>query len=305
MSAVTLEAPATDAHLERPSRTKLFFLLSLMVSIWALNFIVAKSVARQMPLITMAALRTVIAGVCVIPVYLLKGEGRWTRADLPLMLVLGLCGVALNQAFFVVGLAMTSVAHAAIVSALGPVQVLLIAAMRGQERLTAGKLGGLAVAFTGVGVLQLAKSGHSGASLRGDLFVYASTLLFACFSVFGKAPSRRIGAFTMTSIAYMGSGLAMIPVVAITGKDLNWSALPWGVWAGLLYMAAFSSVIAYLIYNYALTWVQASRVAAFCYAQPILAALLGWLILGEALTALVVVSAALVLAGVMLVERAR
>ncbi len=304
MSAV-LSLPAVDVAVHRPSRTKLYLLIGLMTFIWALNYIVAKSVSHHLPLLTLAAVRTVVAGLCVLPVFLLKGEGRWRRADLPAMLILGLCGVALNQIFFVMGMGQTSVAHAAIIAALAPVQVLLLAAVRGQEGLNSKKLTGLAVAFAGVGLLQLSKGGEAGATTRGDIFIYLSTVLFAGFSVFGKDYTQRLGTFTMTGFAYMLSGVAMIPVVWFTGRDLAWGQLPWTVWAGIFYMAAFSSVLAYLIFYYALAWVPASRVAAFSYTQPILASLLGWLLLGESLTVVVIGSAALVLAGVVLVERGR
>ena len=304
MSAV-LSLPATGIAAQRPSRTKLYLLISLMTFIWALNYIVAKAVSQHLPLLTLAALRTVVAGLFVLPVFLWKGEGRWRRSDVPAMLVLGLCGVAMNQIFFVMGMGQTSVAHAAIIGALAPIQVLLLAAMRGQERLNAMKLTGLAVAFAGVGLLQVAKGAGAGATTRGDLFIYVSCLLFAGFSVYGKDYTKRLGTFTMTGFAYMLSGAAMLPVVWFTGRDLAWGQLPWTVWAGILYMAAFSSVLAYLIFYYALAWVPASRIAAFSYTQPILASLLGWLLLGESLTAVVVGSAALVLAGVLLVERGR
>ncbi len=304
MSAV-LSLPSTETGAQRPSRTKLYLLIGLMTFIWALNYIVAKAVSRHMPLLTLAALRTVVAGLCVLPVFLIKGEGRWRRSDLPAMLVLGLCGVAMNQIFFVMGMGQTSVAHAAIIAALAPVQVLLLAALRGQERLNAMKVSGLAVAFVGVALLQLAKSGGAGATTRGDSFIYLSCLLFAGFSVYGKDYTQRLGTFTMTGFAYMLSGLVMLPVVWFTGRDLAWGQIPWTVWAGILYMASCSSVLAYLIFYYALAWVPASRIAAFSYTQPILASLLGWLILGESLTAVVVGSAALVFAGVFLVERGR
>jgi len=305
LSTATASLPASIAMAQRPSRTKLYLLIGLMTFIWALNYIVTKAVSPHLPLLTLAAVRTVVAGLCVLPVFLIKGEGRWRRQDLPAMLVLGLCGVAMNQIFFVMGMGQTSVAHAAIIAAVAPVQVLLLAAIRGQEKLNSWKLAGLAVAFSGVGLLQLSKGGSAGASTVGDLFIYGSTLLFAGFSVYGKDYTQRLGTFTMTGFAYMLSGVAMLPVVGFTGQNVAWGQLSWTVWAGIFYMASCSSVLAYLIFYYALTWVPASRVAAFSYTQPILASLLGWLLLGESLTMVVMASAALVLAGVLLVERGR
>jgi drug/metabolite transporter (DMT)-like permease len=76
-----------------------------------------------------------------------------------------------------------------------------------------------------------------------------------------------------------------------------------GGWASLVYMAAFPSVVSYLIYYWALTHVTASRVAAFSYLQPLLATLLGVALLDEKVTGWLIAGGALVLAGVFVTER--
>src|ERR1035441_3038548 len=88
-----------------------------------------------------------ISGVMMLPLYawerVTKRPERPPQAgSLPhivQLLLLGLLGVTLNQFFFIVGLSRTSVAHAAILIGLTPIQVLIIAGLRGQERITARK----------------------------------------------------------------------------------------------------------------------------------------------------------------------
>jgi drug/metabolite transporter (DMT)-like permease len=65
----------------------------------------------------------------------------------------------------------------------------------------------------------------------------------------------------------------------------------------------FSPVIAYLIYYHALTYISASRLSMFTYAEPVIAALLGFLILSEPVTWTFAAGAALVLCGVWVAER--
>jgi drug/metabolite transporter (DMT)-like permease len=86
-------------------------------------------------------------------------------------------------------------------------------------------------------------------------------------------------------------------------RGLAWAGVPWEGWAGLLYMALLASVVAYLIFYWALRHLAASRLAAFTYIQPVLATLLGIEYLGERLTKNVVIGGALILAGVYLAER--
>ena len=86
--------------------------------------------------------------------------------------MLGLYGVIANQLFFVLGLAWTSAAQAALIMTLMPILVLLLAAFLGQERITAPKVAGMTIAAMGVGVLQLEKKGGSGAILLGDFTTF-------------------------------------------------------------------------------------------------------------------------------------
>jgi drug/metabolite transporter (DMT)-like permease len=67
----------------------------------------------------------------------------------------------------------------------------------------------------------------------------------------------------------------------------------------------FSSVVGYLLYYYVLTHMEASRISAFSYAQPVMGTTLAALLLGEPLTFALLISGGLVLAGVYVTERSR
>jgi drug/metabolite transporter (DMT)-like permease len=97
----------------------------------------------------------------------------------------------------------------------------------------------------------------------------------------------------------------MIPFAARSVLNLRWASVPLGAWGGLAFMIVFGTVVAYLFYAFALTELAASRVAAFAYLQPVVAALLGTWLLGERVTLKVVAGGALILLGVYLAERER
>lgn len=293
-----------SASSTKPSSARIYALVGLMILIWSFNFVVTKTLAGQLPGLFLACLRTVIAGFCILPVYLHGRQPVSGRRDWFALIALGALGIALNQILFVVGIAQTSVAHGAIITALAPIQVLLIAVLVGQERLNLPKVLGVALAFGGVAWLQLGKS-SAGATLRGDFIMYLGTLFFAIFSVFGKPYTKRLGSVTVTGIAFLASAFAAAPFAWWSGRGLDLARVPAFVWLGLFYMAVFSSVLGYLIFNYALSHVPASRVAAFLYTQPIAATLMGWAFLSEQLTLSLAISTALVLLGLWVVERGR
>jgi drug/metabolite transporter (DMT)-like permease len=81
--------------------------------------------------------------------------------------------------------------------------------------------------------------------------------------------------------------------------------VPWNAWAALLYMAVFSSAVAYVLYFWLLRYLQASQLAAFTYLLPVLATVLGIVWLGEKGSALQIAGGILALGGVYWVESGR
>lgn len=274
-----------------------------MLLLWSANFIFAKLATRELPLELVLGLRYALAGLIMWPVYLVAARRRdpavtpWKLRDLPVLLGCGLFGLVGNQLLFVAGISLTSVTHAAIITALSPILVLLGAAAAGHERITAAKLRGILIAMSGVIVLQCGKDPMGSATLPGDAVMLLSCLVFSAFSIFGKGPAARFGSLTLNAFAYLTAGVLALPVLYwATRRHQPWSA-SLAAWSGIFYMALFTSVVGYLIYAYALRHFPASRVAGVTYLLPVLASLLAIVILHERPTVWLAVSTALVLTG--------
>jgi drug/metabolite transporter (DMT)-like permease len=292
----------------RPSPAKLYSLVGLMVLLWSINFIVAKIALRDFPAPLLGVMRFVFAGLLVVPFYAWRRQYRTTQPhearDRLRLVLLGLLGIGLNQLFFVIGIGKTSVGHASFLMALTPVWVLLIAVLAKQEVLSLRKATGLTLAVIGVAVLQAAPSRASaGATAVGDLFIFLSSFTFSLFTVFGKAATSRFGSLTMNTYAFASSALVLAPPIAGYYWGFDYTAPSLSSWLSLLYMALFPSLLCYLIYYYALTYIPATRISAFSYLQPLLATSMAIPLLGETLSSTLLAGGALILAGVSLTER--
>jgi drug/metabolite transporter (DMT)-like permease len=253
------------------------------------------------------SLRYVISAACMVPVMALGDRGAvrrahpWNWGDLPGLLTIGVLGLVGNQALFVVGISMTSVAHAGVITALSPVLVLLGAAALGHEQISKVRIAGLALAASGVVVLQFSRGSAGQATLRGDAVMLASVLVFAAFNLAAKPYAERAGTIRMNAIAYFAAGILALPLAVWSlSRGAHGSVL---AWSGVAYMAIGSSVSGYLIYAYALRHLAASRVSVVVYLQPIVVSLLAIVMLGERPGAGFLPAVALVLAGVWVVER--
>jgi len=281
--------------------------LVLLLFVWSANFIFARFALRELPLPLVLGFRYVFSAACMLPVVLLgRRTASWKehacrRSDVPPLLVVGVLGLVGNQALFVIGISMTSVAHAGVITALSPVLVLLGSAAMGHERITRLRIAGLALAAGGVIVLQFSRGSAGDATLRGDAVMLASVLVFAAFNLAAKPLAERAGTVRMNAVAYFAAGLLALPVALWSlQRAPHGSAL---AWSGVFYMAAGSSVSGYLIYAYALRHLPASRVSVVVYLQPIVVSLLAIVMLGERPGAGFAPAVALVLAGVYVVER--
>jgi drug/metabolite transporter (DMT)-like permease len=285
----------------------LYALLGLLLLLWSTNFVFAKFALREFPVWMVVGLRYVLSAICMLPVVAVgRREPKWHDHPLTLsttaaILAVGIFGLVGNQVLFVVGISRTSVAHAAIITALSPVLVLTGAALTGIERITPIRIIGMLIAATGVLVLQFGRGGTGGATWQGDALMLVSVIVFAAFNLLGKPLAERFGSMKMNALSYAGAGILALPlVIALWPSTRAVSPL---AWIGVTYMAVGSSVLGYLIYAHALRHLPASRVAVVVYLQPLLASLLAVAILGEVPAPAFLPAAALVLGGVWTVER--
>lgn len=294
---------------ERPSRAQLYALLGVMLFFWSANFIFAKLAVNELPPVLVVCLRTVLSGMFMWPVYAYArdrfepGVRKWTRRDVPRLAAIGVLGVLGNQLLFIVGLSMTSVAHASVITAMGPMFILVGASLAGHERLSAKKAAGMLVAAAGVATLQFGRGASGVSSLRGDLIIVVSSMIFAAFSVFGKGIAAEFGSVTMNTFAFVSGALVVLPFTIWEVARHDLAQVGAAAWTGVFYMALFPSVVSYLIYSYALRYLPASRVSSVSYFQPVFATLLAMFFLHESPGPGFAAGAGLVLSGVYVTER--
>jgi drug/metabolite transporter (DMT)-like permease len=296
--------------------------IGLVVVVWAVNFIAAKVGLRYLPPVAMASFRVVLAGIAMVPAYFVCSrlpafrdalqfrERGFTRGDVWTFLYLGFFGVVVNQMCFTMGLHYTSVSHAAVIVGMGPIYTLVLAVLFRLEKATGHKVIGMAIAFAGVAVLA-SENGISprSPSLLGDAMTMTGSLGFATYAVLGKRVAGKYDGLTMAAFNHFAGTILILPValqqLRANGLASRWRSIPWQGWAALLYMAVFSSALAYIFYFWLLRYLEASQLSAFTYLLPVLATILGILWLGERGSLLQILGGTLALGGVYWVESGR
>jgi drug/metabolite transporter (DMT)-like permease len=281
--------------------------LAAMLAMWSFNYVAGKTALRYFDGLTLAAFRIEIAGLIFLPIYFFRrNRSKLSRRDVWTLSYLGwlLCA---NQIFFTVGLAYTTSGHSSMILAIGPILVLLLARVLKIETLTTGKIVGMALAFAGATILA-AESGFDlrrSPTLSGDLITLLGTTCFAFYVVFSKKVASKYDSIEMNAVNLFASALVLLPLTIFRAANLDWRSVPREGWMGLLYMAAISSVAAYTLFYWALRYMEASRVAAVNYFQPIGAILVAAIFLREVPTRHLLLGGVLILLGVYLAERSK
>jgi drug/metabolite transporter (DMT)-like permease len=140
--------------------------------------------------------------------------------------------------------------------------------------------------------------------LLGDVISLAGTLGYSIYTVLAKRAARSYDTISLNTFCVCVAAILWLPVALRQGSRLDWAAVGWVGWAGLLYMALCSAVGGYLLFFWLLRHMEASRVVVVNYFQPVVVVLLSIPLLAERPTIRLLVSGALVLVGVYLTERA-
>jgi drug/metabolite transporter (DMT)-like permease len=278
-----------------------------MLAMWSFNYVAGKTALRFMDGLTLGTFRIQLAALIILPFYFLNRRRTPLRArDLWTLSYLGFF-LCLNQLFFTIGLSFTTSDHSAVILSIGPIIILLFAYVLKLESLTVAKISGMAIAFAGVSILATEQGldiRHS-TTLAGDLYTLLGTTSFALYVVLGKKVARQYDSISMNTVNLVASSLLLLPLTCRQALHLNWANVSWAGWAGLIYMSAASSVAAYTLFYWVLRYMEASRVAAVNYLQPIGALLVAGAFLGEVPTRHLLAGGALILVGVYLAERGR
>ncbi len=277
---------------------------ALMLFLWSFNYIAGKIALRHLDPISLACLRIELAAIIMLPIYFSRQRARLRLRDLWPFAYLGFFGVVVNQGLFTVGLNYTTSSHSAVIIAVRPIIILLLARAMKLEAVTPAKIVGMAVAFAGVFLLE-AENGSPAHSpfLVGDMITLCGTIGFSLYAVLGKKVAAEYDAITMNTFNCVAAAIMLLPLTVRQGTHLDWGGVGWAGWLGMIYMAAASSVAAYTLFYWVLRYMTASRVAAISYFQPVAVILLSVAFLSEHPTRNLLLGTALVLIGVYLAER--
>jgi drug/metabolite transporter (DMT)-like permease len=276
-------------------------LFAAMGVLWGIPYLMIKVAVEGVSVPMVVFARTAVGAAILLPLALRAGRPTWLRerwrplaafAVIEIMIPWGL----LSEAERHITSSMTGLLIAAT-----PIVAVLVGRITGDaERLGPARWAGLAIGFAGVAVLAGPALGD------GSPWAIVEVLLVAvCYATAPIIAARRLSdvpALPMTAVCLGGAALVYAPPAVLTWPQ----TLPDGrVLAALAGLAVVCTALAFLVFFALIREVGPSRALVFTYVNPAVAVAAGVLVLGEPLTASIVVSFALILAGSVLATAPR
>ena len=285
------------------SRLKVHAALFTVALLFSANYILAKLGMREFAPLSFAWLR--IAAAAAIMSVVVRDAEPLGREDARRIFVWALLGVVINASLFLLGLSLTTVQVSAVLITAIPVFTLALAILAGNERPTATRIGGIALAAAGALLVVGGESLHgSRSSFIGAVLIVLNCFSYATYLVISKPHMARLSARRVVARMFLVGSVLMLPVSGYSLWHERWSAIPARAWLVLAVVVAGPTVIAYLLQAWALGHADSSAVAAYTYVQPVLASFLGAVVFGEAIRPIVVLAAVMIFTGVWLAGRA-
>ena len=274
--------------------------------IWGTTYLAIKLALETIPPFTMGGLRYVIGGAILALLLRARGVRLPPASAWPPFAVIGLLmlgfgngGVTYAEQFVPSGLA-------AVMIATTPFWMTGVDALVGKgERLGLRKFAGLAVGFAGIIVLvwpDLLASFSTGSRYGAGLIALQLACVGWAFgSTYAKRLSQKADVLASAAMQMMFGGAWMLLAATMAGE---WPRLHFNITtsASLLYLILAGSVAGYAAYAYALKHLPVSTVSMYAYINPVIAVALGTLLLGEPFHARMLVAAAIIAAGIMIVR---
>jgi len=275
--------------------------------IWGTTYLAIHVALETVPVLLVAGLRWMAAGVIMSGLMLATGRGLpkprlWGPLALLgfLMNIVGNGFVVYAQQYVASGLTAVLIATTPFWSAL------LERLLPDGERFTKRSLAGLALGFSGIIVLVWPEMTHGGASGRsfiiGVIAIQLACIGWVIGTSFAKRHELGDNPFRSTALQMVFSGVMLLAAATVHGDWAQLTLTPRTI-AAMAYLSIAGSLIAYSAYIYAIQHLPLQLVSLYAYINPMIAVALGTLLLNEPLSARIVVAAILVFAGTWIVGR--
>jgi drug/metabolite transporter (DMT)-like permease len=278
-------------------------LLGLLSILWGGSFFFNGVVLRELPPLTLVFLRVALAALMLLPLLWLyrirfpKGWSGWKP-----FFAIGLLNNVLPFSLIVFGQTYIPSGLASILNATTPLFTVVVMALAGEEKLQVHRIAGVVVGLIGVAVLHGGGLGFESGQGLGILLCLAAAFSYGLSALVARrwlANSPPLGTATFQMLA---SAVMMTPVAGLIERPWQLPMPSAVTWLSVIGLAALSTALAYIVFFQILRRSGATNVMLVTLLIPVTAILLGYLVLGETISAQEIAGALVIGSALLLID---
>ena len=294
--------PASDTD-----RLRVWLAMLTIYVVWGSTYLAIRVVVADLPPLVTAGTRFLIAGAIVALAVLARSgptRFRLTRQQLMAAMLVGAALLLGGNGLVVIAEQTVPSAFTALIIASTPLWLVVFRRIFG-ERVSTGTLVGVVVGFVGVACLVVPAWTGGGIDPFGVALLLVAEFSWACGSFISSRAPMPSDPFASTAIQMLTGGALMLVVGLARGEPFEPLTWPQSQDAFLawLYLIFAGSLAAFTAYTWVLQHAPVSRVATYAYVNPVVAVVLGAVILGEVITPPMLIGGAILVASVALIIR--
>lgn len=285
---------------------KAYVALGLVSFFWGTTYIASRIGAQHMPGLFVSAVRQFVSGAILVSYFLIKGHQIPGWNILKRISVQSIFLLCIANGLLTWSVEYISGGLAAIIAALVPLFIALFTLWLSKcNRITKWMVIGLVVGFAGVVTIffdYLAQL-QNRSFVIGIVLAVISTLSWSFGTVYSSKQKPPIDILFNVGLQMLIAGILILPVCAITGKYTDLTTVGTDSILALFYLIVFGSLIAYSAYVFVINKLPPTQVSVYAYINPVVAVVLGWLLLSEKMNVNMAIGTVITLGGVYLVNR--
>ncbi|MCK5912347.1 MAG: DMT family transporter [Desulfuromusa sp.] len=280
-----------------------YFFALAATAIWSGNFIIARGLSDNIPPVSLAFWRWVVAIIAFLPFALgpMLAERILLKKHIRYLSVTALLGITVFNTLIYIAGHTTSALNLSLISITFPIFIVLLMRIFYRELITIKK--GVGICLVAVGVVQLITKGSPSILLDisfavGDIWMLAAALTFAIYSIQIKRKPKELSVWAMQLSTFLLGLIFLLPFFlweSVATPDIQWSVTTIG---SILYVGIFASLTAFVLWNKAIIAIGPTKAGMVYYTLPLFSGVLAYIFLQESISSLHFVCAGLIISGI-------
>ena len=286
-----------------PSKTLLIASFASVYLVWGSSFAATKFMVHELPPYLAGAARFTVAGLLLSLIAMLLGQSAPRAArEWRHIAIMGLAQVVLSSGLNALAMRHVASNQSALLNASSALWIPLLGALgvRGHP-LTARVSAGIAIGLGGLALLLWPKEGFSPGDFGWQLVVVGACFAWALGTLYYRAIHTTTPMLMFMALEMVVGGLMLATIGFGIGEGPQWHYDGRGLLA-LAFLMLFSSGIAYTAFGYLMMHTTPPQLSTYAYVNPVIAAAIGWWLLGERMNATQLAGTAVILLGVVIVS---